>query len=355
MKLHLVGGFLGSGKTTAIIQAARLLMAQGQRVGVITNDQGKYLVDTAFFRLADLPAVEVTGGCFCCNYDDLDSSLEQLIAEAAPDVIFAESVGSCADLVATVVKPLLTLKAVQATPTSFTVFTDGRMLRRRLMDEPLPFSEDVLYIYDQQIEEAGLVVINKADLIQSSALESTLSAFSARYPDKLVMAQASLQPQGVTAWVDRIQSGDGVLPSAVLDMDYRRYGKGEAELAWLDERVMLESEDDLTPRLIRLIGGFISAVQARGAGIGHIKFILKAGDVEKKISFTTLAEPDWEAQLPAGLVGPVELLVNARAALPAEDLRQLFAGACQTSGMVFSEQDVAYFHPGQPKPTHRML
>ncbi|MBI4928606.1 MAG: cobalamin biosynthesis protein, partial [Anaerolineae bacterium] len=103
MKLHLVGGFLGSGKTTAIIQAARLLMVQGQRVGVITNDQGKYLVDTAFFRLADLPAVEVTGGCFCCNYDDLDSSLEQLIAEAAPDVIFAESVGSCADLVATVV------------------------------------------------------------------------------------------------------------------------------------------------------------------------------------------------------------------------------------------------------------
>ena len=52
MNLHLVGGFLGSGKTTAIISAARLLMASGKRVAIITNDQGKYLVDTAFFRAA---------------------------------------------------------------------------------------------------------------------------------------------------------------------------------------------------------------------------------------------------------------------------------------------------------------
>jgi G3E family GTPase len=101
MKLHLVGGFLGSGKTTAIIQAARVLMQHGLRVGVVTNDQGKYLVDTAFFRLADIPAVEVSGGCFCCNYPNLDKSLDELVESARPDVIFAESVGSCADLVAT--------------------------------------------------------------------------------------------------------------------------------------------------------------------------------------------------------------------------------------------------------------
>ena len=114
---------MGSGKTTAIIQAARALMRRGQRVGVVTNDQGKYLVDTAFVRLpfpaagrvAEIPAVEVTGGCFWCNYADLDKSLDQLAA-SRPDVIFAESVGSCADLVATVVKPLLQLKPGQIAP-----------------------------------------------------------------------------------------------------------------------------------------------------------------------------------------------------------------------------------------------
>jgi len=75
MDLHLVGGFLGSGKTTAIIGAVKILLSQGKTAAVITNDQGKYLIDTAFFRLSDVPTVEVTGGCFCCNYDDLDDRL----------------------------------------------------------------------------------------------------------------------------------------------------------------------------------------------------------------------------------------------------------------------------------------
>jgi len=69
--IHIVGGFLGAGKTTAIIQSAKILMAQGKKVAVITNDQGRYLVDTAFTRLSEIPSVEITGGCFCCRYDDL--------------------------------------------------------------------------------------------------------------------------------------------------------------------------------------------------------------------------------------------------------------------------------------------
>ena len=52
MDMHLVGGFLGSGKTTSIINAAKVLIAQGKKVGVVTNDKGKHLVDTAFFNSA---------------------------------------------------------------------------------------------------------------------------------------------------------------------------------------------------------------------------------------------------------------------------------------------------------------
>ncbi len=48
MDLRVVGGFLGSGKTTAIVSALHTLIAAGQRVGVITNDKGRFLVDTAF-------------------------------------------------------------------------------------------------------------------------------------------------------------------------------------------------------------------------------------------------------------------------------------------------------------------
>jgi G3E family GTPase len=45
MKLFLIGGFLGSGKTTAIVNACQHLIKKDQRVAVITNDQGDQQVD----------------------------------------------------------------------------------------------------------------------------------------------------------------------------------------------------------------------------------------------------------------------------------------------------------------------
>ena len=48
--VHLVGGFLGSGKTTAIRSACELLRQRGEAASVITNDQGTLLVDTAFLQ-----------------------------------------------------------------------------------------------------------------------------------------------------------------------------------------------------------------------------------------------------------------------------------------------------------------
>ena len=46
----MIGGFLGAGKTTSVSRLAQRLTAAGQRVGLITNDQGSELVDTAMLR-----------------------------------------------------------------------------------------------------------------------------------------------------------------------------------------------------------------------------------------------------------------------------------------------------------------
>ena len=355
MKLHLVGGFLGSGKTTAIIAASRELMRRGLRVGVVTNDQGKYLVDTAFFQLADLPTVEVTGGCFCCNYGDLDSSLDQLFEKVNPDVVFAESVGSCADLIATVVKPLLQLKAAEAAPTSFTVFTDGRLLRRRLLDQPMPFSDDVMYIFDMQIEEAGLVVINKADLLTPAALDETRQLFHHRYDGKTSLVQNSLAENGVDAWLDLLETDHDLPAQTSIDIDYARYGRGEAQLAWLDEEVTLSASQGKVGDAVRgVIRSVLDKIKARGAGVGHIKFILTVDDIVVKLSFPTLDEPGWEQRVPDGSGGQAHLLVNARVEMNAQELSRLFHSALDEGGVDYVEDRVDYFHPRQPNPTHRI-
>jgi len=89
MKLFLVGGFLVSGKTTAIVNASQHLQKNNYRVAVITNDQGDQQVDNAFVKSFGIPAAEVTNGCFCCNYDQLDKHINSFIENIQPDVIFA--------------------------------------------------------------------------------------------------------------------------------------------------------------------------------------------------------------------------------------------------------------------------
>ena len=109
VKLIFAGGFLGSGKTTALAGLARMLIRRGQRVGIITNDQSANLVDTVIVRqmLSDLgvPVEEVVEGCFCCKFDQLIDQMDKILGHH-PDILMGEPVGSCTDFVAAVANPI---------------------------------------------------------------------------------------------------------------------------------------------------------------------------------------------------------------------------------------------------------
>src|SRR6186713_2718162 len=93
----MIGGFLGAGKTTAVGKLARQLTEEGFRVGLITNDQGRNLVDTTMLRAQGFATEEIPGGCFCCRFNSLVDAAEKLTEEARPDAFVAEPVGSCTD------------------------------------------------------------------------------------------------------------------------------------------------------------------------------------------------------------------------------------------------------------------
>jgi len=147
-RLVFVGGFLGSGKTTALAGLAKLLVERGMRVGVITNDQTVNLVDTLIVREMleglGVPVEEVAGGCFCCRFDDLVERVERIL-EHNPDVIMGEPVGSCTDLAATVANPIKAYYRDIFTLAPFSVLVDPWRVGELLLGEAgSKFPEEVV-------------------------------------------------------------------------------------------------------------------------------------------------------------------------------------------------------------------
>src|SRR3954452_22069840 len=169
----MIGGFLGAGKTTAVLRLAEWLSGRGKKVGLITNDQSVGLVDTAMLGSHGFAVEEITGGCFCCRFNSLVDAAERLSAEGRPDVFIAEPVGSCTDLKATVDYPLRRIYGEAYAIAPLSVLVDPIRASRILGLEPgKNFSEKVVYIYNKQLEEAEIIVINKADLLTPEKLEA---------------------------------------------------------------------------------------------------------------------------------------------------------------------------------------
>src|SRR5687767_6634350 len=176
----MIGGFLGAGKTTAVGKLAQALSDQGYRVGLITNDQGRNLVDTTMLRSQGFATEEIPGGCFCCRFNSLVDAAERLTASNRPEIFIAEPVGSCTDLAATVTYPLRRIYKDDFTVAPISVLVDPIRAQRVFgLEKGGSFSEKVIYIYKKQIEEADIVVISKSDLLEATQLDELKKAIAA--------------------------------------------------------------------------------------------------------------------------------------------------------------------------------
>ena len=361
MTLHLVGGFLGSGKTTAIGSACALLRQRGQAAAVITNDQGALLVDTAFLR-GSAPTREVTGGCFCCRYDRLVDLLADARRGGARHV-FAEAVGSCADLAATVVRPLLRSAAGPVERVSFTAMVDARLLARLQAGEPLPWSGNVAYLFREQLREAPLLVASKWDLVTDPRAVS-ISAHRSGVPaaGQTAFGQDGRTPAGAARWVDAL--GDAGHPataaagSCELGIDYARYGAGEEALAWLDAEVRIDAAGGARAAAVRLVRAVTAGVSREADATGHVKFLIRDHLHDVKVSHTAADEPpDTGTAADLRLIDRLSdrrlyVVVNARAQIGAERLQRLLdrAAAAPGGGAALTVIRSAAFHPAPPNP-----
>jgi G3E family GTPase len=361
----MIGGFLGAGKTTAVGQLAKRLSSQGLRVGLITNDQGRNLVDTAMLRSQGFATEEIPGGCFCCRFNSLVDASQKLVQSARPEVFVAEPVGSCTDLVATVTYPLRRLYGNDFTIAPLSVLVDPVRARRVLgLEQGGSFSEKVLYIYQKQLEEADLIVISKSDTLNAAQTDKLRNAIAERYPKAQVLAVSARTGLNLDTWFDRITS-DEQAPRATMSVDYDTYAEGEALLGWLNctAAVSASQEFNADDYLKYLAGTIHAGLKSHVAEIAHLKMTFTPNDGLGHIAVVNLVRNDFVTELSIELEEPVtegQLIINLRAEAAPHLLGSIVQEALARRADGFSAvratlDHLEHFRPGRPTPTHRDL
>ncbi|MCX6044667.1 MAG: cobalamin biosynthesis protein [Chloroflexi bacterium] len=352
-RLIIAGGFLGAGKTTLLLRAARLLTEQGYRVGLVTNDQGEDLVDTATANQAEIPVTEVAGGCFCCRFPDLLKALQRLAEVAQPDIVLAEPVGSCTDLVATILRPLAQFHPDQFQVAPLTILHDAS---RNIAS----FPPNVHYLYEQQLSEAELIVLTKTDLLSESAEAETAAALATRYPQARILSISARTGQGLTEWL-AVMLGQASRNPAALMIDYARYAEAEAVLGWLNAKGIVRADRPFSAtawmeQLFQTLGQTLSD---QHAPIAHVKLLITTPTSALKASVTQSGSaPTWDLGPDDTQTDQLEFTLNARVNIEPPTLEQ---AVVQTIERIKPQPDSRYyfthfecFSPLPPEPTHRL-
>ncbi len=353
--LMLIGGFLGAGKTTFLREISKFLAGKGKKVGLITNDQASALVDTAFLSDDNGNVIEVSGSCFCCNYDGFMGAVTSL-HQSGMDTVIAEPVGSCTDLSATIMQPLKEKSAQDFRIYPLSVFADPYRLDEILNGNFAALHPSAVYIVVKQLEEADLIVINKADLLSGASLQQLIKKTENKFPGKPVIALSAKTGDGFAEWFNVVSSLD-VAGRIIAEVDYDIYAEGEAVLGWLNMAVTLEKADAEWNYFAKeFLNALAVAFDSAGLSVAHVKIMLEAGG-KSTLGNITGTQNTVQLRNSAGTSDSAELTINARVETSPETLWEMvntiLQKQCANGNIRHRVLASNYLSPGRPNPTHR--
>lgn len=237
MPLHIVTGFLGVGKTTAILNILEKL-GTAERVAVVINEWGTVSIDAPVVssRFSGLAVREVSGGCICCTLGAaLDSTLEEVLEHIAPDRIIIEPSG--------VAKPGDIVDLLWGCPCA------GRVELRPIIGlvDPVRFGQPrmmAMPIYRDQVEAAQILVANRCDVSPPESVEAFLHAAAELFPPKAALLTARFGELPLTvlelptpAGIGPIQQGSGTTLISSACEENQEVPYREAGWIWSADRV----------------------------------------------------------------------------------------------------------------------
>ena len=184
MRILLFGGFLGSGKTSTILQVAKqITQARNQTVAIIENEIGEAGIDDQLLRGSGFQVRPLFGGCVCCQITtDLLTAIQEIAATLTPDWIIIEMTGLAVP--GTVAKSIRQLALDELACKTITIVDAARWHVLKRAVEPLILS---------QVAESDLLLINKTDVlgVDSSQVIEEVRAINTKAP--IIRSSAKLE------------------------------------------------------------------------------------------------------------------------------------------------------------------
>ena len=164
VKIDIISGFLGAGKTTLIKKLLKEAF-EGEQVVLIENEFGEIGIDGGFLKDTGIEIREMNSGCICCSLvGDFGASLKEVVEKYHPDRILIEpsGVGKLSDVI----------KAVQGVEedvdiqlNSYTTVVDAKKCKMYMRN----FGE----FFDNQVQYAGAIIMSRTDIVdEKKAMES---------------------------------------------------------------------------------------------------------------------------------------------------------------------------------------
>ena len=152
IKIDIISGFLGAGKTTLIKKIFETVLTN-EKVVLIENEFGEIGIDGSFLKESGIQIKEINAGCICCSLvGDFSTSMKEVIDTYHPERIIIEpsGVGKLSDIINAVNELQDDIKLnILAT------VVDGIKTKMYLKN----FGE----FFNNQVEAANTIVISKTD------------------------------------------------------------------------------------------------------------------------------------------------------------------------------------------------
>jgi G3E family GTPase len=192
-----IGGFLGTGKTTLLMKIAGRCRRSGVTVAIVVNEMGEVGIDGATIKGEGYDAVELPDGCICCTLSGtLQNALKNIDRDIHPDVIIIEPTGLA---LPHKVKELVRTSLIDSDRTVVVCLADTKRF-----DELMENKEE---FFRRQLHSSDFLVMTKIDISNKEEIERISNSLRGMHAGKDIVLVSAVTEEGIDEVVRRIMNG----------------------------------------------------------------------------------------------------------------------------------------------------